>query len=136
MKIYNDLSKIKYDKFTNKIGQFFRLLNDEDFVDFDIRIGDHRHEFEIYLEGNDLLSVYHSITIDWYVKSERRYLDYLSCGFDFVFDHREKIIYCHEYIDDDIGDFPIMNHVLFKKKNLIYPDLFLKQVDLAMVKLV
>ena len=133
MKIYNDLSKIKYDKFTDKIGQFFRLLNDEEFVEFDIRVGDHRHEFEIYLEENDLLSVVHSITIDWYVKSERMYLD---CCFDFRFDHRKKIFHCHEYIDDSIGDFPIMNHVLFKKKNLIYPDLFLKQVDLMMVKLV
>jgi len=133
MKIYNDLSKIKYDKFTDKIGQFFRLLNDEEVVDFDIRIGDHRHEFEIYVEEDNTLSVVHSITIDWYVKSERMYLD---CCFDFVFDHRKKIIYYHEYIDDGIGNFPIMNHVLFKKKNLIYPGLFLKHVDLMMVKLV
>ena len=132
-KIYKNVSKIKYDKFTDKIDQFFRLLSDEDFVDFDIRIGDHRHEFEIYVEEDNTLSVVHSITIDWYVKSERMYLD---CCFDFRFDCEKKIIQCNEYIDDGIGDFPIMNHILFKKKNLIYPDLFLKRVDLVLVKLV
>ena len=133
-KIYKSIFSINYDKFTDKIGQFFRLLNYEDFIDFDIRIGDHRHEFEIYLEENDTLNVVHSITIDWYVKSERMYLD---CCFDFRFDCEKKIIQWDEYIDDCIGDFPIMDHVLFKKKkNLIYPDLFLKRVDLVLVELV
>ncbi len=134
-KIYKSIFSINYDKFTDKIGQLFRLLNDEDFVEFDIRIGDHRHEFEIYVEEDNTLCVNHSITIDWYVKSEKRM--YFDCCFDFTFDHRKKIIQWDEYIDDRIGDFPIRDHVLFKKKkNLIYPDLFLKQVDLAMVKLV
>ncbi len=136
MTIYN-YSCINYDSFICKMNQLFQLLDEKE-GKINIRIGDHLNEFKIYLpyDGKyDLLVVNHNIFINWYKRSEKNH-DLCDCSFSFYFHHRKRLFEWYEYVDDNIGDFPVMDHVLFRGKNLVYPDLFLKHIDLMVVELV
>ena len=136
MTVYKNYFSIKYDEFVCKMANLFKILGDED-GEFGIRIGDHLHSFELFLEEDGkykALCLNHSITVNWYTNPKDRI--YSDCSFTFRFHHRKRLFEWNEYVDDDIKDFPVMDHVLFRCKNLVYPDLFLKHVDLMMVELI
>ena len=136
MTVYKNYFCIKYDEFTPKMSRLFQILDNKE-GEFNIRIGDHLHNFDLYLEDDGkykALCLNHGITIDGYIKPERRI--YSDCYFEFRFHHRKRLFEWYEYVHDNLGDFPVMDHVLFRCKNLVYPDLFLKHVDMMMVELV
>ena len=136
-KVYKNYFCINYDVFICKMSNLFQILKNIDNYGFDIKVDGVSHEFEFNLEDDGkykALVVNHNIFF-------KNCIDYdlpkiSICHFTFRFHHRKRLFEWDEYVDDEIDKSLLMSHVLFRCKNLIYPDLFLKHVDLMMVRMI
>ena len=137
-KIYKNYFCINYDAFICKMSNLFQILKNIDNCGFNIKVDNHLHIFSFNLEDDGkykALVVNHNIYVNFYTNCDEPYST-SDCHFAFRFHHRKRLFEWDEYIDDEIDESLLMSHVLFRCMNLIYPDLFLKHVDLMMVKMI
>ena len=141
MKVFKNYWSINYDAFIPKMSSVFNVLKntkDMNYVTtFSIDGCYHQFNFNIEEDGKyKSLYIAHTIEVNWTKAPPRG--DFMTPDFFFTFEfhHRKRLFDWNQYMDNNCINFPIRNHVLFRCNNLVYPELFLKKVDLMLVELI